>query len=152
MLSGFIISCHNVDDQKRKEVLEVLQVNQGSNRMWSPDGVRNIGMEPTGVFKFSGVDAEPVHEWDSGAGRYNDNIVGWSYPVVQDWVDPSTGEVFRQNQIMVTIDSSHKLALKFGDEVRFDGLGGFYSRRSRHFRAHAEKIERVKKGEKDEKN
>lgn len=117
--------------------------NQGS-RMWDPEGIRSIGMEPTGDFIFSGVDAEPVNEWDSDAGRFTDEVVGWSYPVIQDWTNSETGEVFRQNQIMVVVDSSRKVELHFGDRVRFEGLGGFYSRRSRQFRAHAEKIEKVK--------
>lgn len=119
--------------------------NQQSSSMWDPDGIRNIGMEPDGIFVFSGVEPEPVNRWDSEASKFTDEVTGWSYPVVQDWADPDTGEVFRQNQIEVVIDDPKKLDIKFGQQVRFAGLGGFYSRKSKKFRAHAQKVERVVK-------
>lgn len=117
------------------------------NLMWDPNGIRNAGMDPNGVFTFSGVDAEPVNEWDPALNMFTHEVVGWSYPVVQDWTDPQTGEVFQQNQIEVAIDDVKKLPLKFGDKVRFSGLGGFYSRRSHRFKAHAESIQKVTKDE-----
>ncbi|WP_432774574.1 hypothetical protein NM957_00065 (plasmid) [Limosilactobacillus reuteri] len=123
----------------------MLRNNSSQSRMWDPEGIRNVGMEPTGEFIFAGVDAEPVNEWDSENSRFTDKVVGWTYPVVQNWVNKETGEVYRQNQIEVAIDDPQKLDLEFGDKVRFEGLGGFYSRKSRKFRAHAEKIEKVKK-------
>lgn len=115
----------------------------GNNRMWDPEGIRNFGMAPDGVFKFSGVEPEPVNVWDDDQGKYTDELAGWLYPVVQDWTDPETGEIFRQNQIGVVVDDPTELELEFGDLVRFSGLGGFYSRRSHGFKAHAEKIEKV---------
>lgn len=116
--------------------------NQGS-RMWDPQGIRNNGMAPEGMFVFAGVDAEPINRWDADAGRFDDSeIEGWAYPVIQDWVNED-GELFQQNQILVAVDNPKKLKLSFGDKVRFEGLGGFYSRKSRKFKAHAEKIEKV---------
>lgn len=119
--------------------------SQNSSRMWDPEGIRNVGMAPEGEFVFAGVDAEPVNSWDEENRRFTDKVVGWSYPVIQDWVDKETGEVYRQNQIEVAVDNPQKLDLHFGDKVKFENLGGFYSRKSRKFRAHAEKIEKVKK-------
>lgn len=122
----------------------MLRSSRQNSRMWDPQEIRNNGMSPEGTFIFAGVDAEPINHWDADAGRFDDSkIDGWSYPVIQDWVDEN-GEVFRQNQILVAVDNPKKLELDFGDRVKFSGLGGFYSRKSRRFKAHAEKIEKVK--------
>lgn len=121
----------------------MLRNNRQNSRMWDPQEIRNNGMAPEGEFIFAGVDAEPINRWDSDAGRFDDSeIEGWAYPVIQDWVNED-GELFQQNQILVAVDNPKKLKLGFGDKVRFEGLGGFYSRKSRRFKAHAEKIEKV---------
>lgn len=116
-----------------------------SSGSWSPDGLIRAGYEPDGEFKFCGVEPEPIGAYDRETGKFDDTkIVGWSYPVVQDWTNPDTGEIFKQNQLLVDIDDPDQLDVKFGDILKFDKLGGFYSKKSKRYRAMAKKVEKVK--------
>lgn len=77
------------------------------SQKWDPRGIWKYHMNPDGKFTFSGVEPEPMHPWVDDEHRYDKKkIIGWIYPVVQDWANPETGEVFRQNEIRVEMDDT----------------------------------------------
>ena len=111
-------------------------------KMWSSEPLKKIGFAVDGEFTFSGVEREPAFEWADGT--FTDKLIGFDYPVVQDYVDEN-GEVHRQNQIVVRIEDINAPSFKFGDKLVFDGLGGYYSRKSKRYVCHAENVRKVGK-------
>lgn len=119
-----------------------------SNSIFSPEVVGRLGMDPGGVFQVVGTAPEPQYAWEPEEQRFTDVISGFGIWVRQDY------KQFKQNPILVVIPHmSQKKAesFKFAENVQFNGLGGYYSRKNHLYRWQAgdiSKIEPTKGGEK----
>ncbi|WP_283586952.1 hypothetical protein [Limosilactobacillus vaginalis] len=123
------------------------QNNQSSSKVsdwhtyYSEDVIARLNMIASGDFIYSGQAAEERRAWNEDTNRYDASITGYGYWVTQNFVDESTGELFKQNPILVVVDGD-EIKAKFGDKVKFIGLGGYYSRKkhSYSFKADSMKV------------
>lgn len=119
-----------------------------SNSIFSSEVVERLGMNPDGVFQIVGTAPEPQYAWEPEEQRFTDVISGFGIWVRQDY------NQFKQNPILVVIPHmSQKKAesFEFGENVQFNNLGGYYSRKKHLYRWQAgdiSKVETVKGGEK----
>ena len=79
---------------------------------------------------------EPERAWNDKSHKYDGPIIGQGVWVVQN-VDG-----YKQNPIKVIVEIDSIQGLKFGQSVQFDGLLGYFSRKSYSysFRANGIKI------------
>lgn len=95
---------------------------------YSRDVIGRLNMDADGDFTYAGQAPEPRRAWNDDTNRYDGAVTGYGYWVTQNYVNESTGELFQQNPILIVIDGA-EIKAKFGNKVRFDGLGGYYSRK-----------------------
>lgn len=124
-------------------------INQNkSNSIFSSEVVSRLGMSPDGVFQVVGTAPEPQYVWEPDEQRFTDVISGFGIWVRQDY------KQFRQNPILVVIPHMGQKkaeSFKFGENVQFNNLGGYYSRKNHVYRWQAgdiSKVEMTKGGEK----
>lgn len=119
-----------------------------SNNIFSKEVVSRMGMDSTGIFQVCGTAAETQFAWDPQEQKFTDIVSGFGIWVHQDY------KQFKQNPILVVVPKlSQKKAeeFEFGDNVQFDDLGGYYSKRNHIFRWQARNINKIsmkKEGEK----
>lgn len=109
---------------------------------YSRDIIARLNMKFDGEFIYIGQAVEPRRSWNDDTGRYDGDVTGYGYWVTQNYVDEDTGELFQQNPILVVIDGN-EIEIKFGDKVKFNGLGGYYSRKKHSYSFKADSIKVV---------
>lgn len=111
---------------------------------FSTEVVTRLNMAPDGDFISCGQLPEPQRRWDQEAKAYvDDDVVAYGYWVCQRYVDEESGEIFRQNPILVIVEGEEQ-KIQFGEKVRFSGLAGYYSRKKRSYSFRADSVEAVK--------
>lgn len=110
---------------------------------YSADVVARLNMNTNGEFLICGQQAEPQRTWDKESKSYEGEVTGYGYWVCQRYVDEETGQLYQQNPILVIVDGQDR-QLNFGDQVHFDGLAGYYSRKKRSYFFRANSVEVVK--------
>ena len=119
-----------------------------SNSIFSPEVVERLGMSPDGVFQVVGTAPEPQYAWEPEEQRFTDVVSGFGIWVRQDF------KQFKQNPILVVIPHMNQKkaeSFQFGENVQFNNLGGYYSRKNHVYRWQAgdvSKVESTKGGEK----
>lgn len=108
---------------------------------YTSEVVSRLNMDGNGEFVFCGQKPEPRQSWNSDTSKYDGSIIGYGYWVSQNYVDEETGQLYQQNPVLVVVDGD-EIKAKFGDKVKFIGLGGYYSRKkhSYSFKADSMKV------------
>lgn len=106
--------------------------------------VEDCGMSPTGTFIYVGMGVEPQYEWNDQEKSYTDEIISQGLWCAQNYVDKATGEHFMQNPVLIRVEGSKVPQIQFGQEVEFQGLLGYYSRKARHYSFRADGVKVVK--------
>ena len=126
----------------------LLNRNNNKNSIFSSEVVERLGMSPDGIFQIVGTAPEPQYAWEPEEQRFTDVISGYGIWVRQDY------KQFKKNPILVVIPHmSQKKAksFEFAENVQFNNLGGYYSRKNHVYRWQAgdvSKVESTKEGEK----
>lgn len=116
-----------------------------NKNIFSQEVVSHLGMDPAGIFQVCGTAAEPQYAWDPQEQRFTDVVSGFGIWVKQDY------KQFKQNPILVVVPKlSQKKAenFQFGQSVKFNNLGGYYSRKHHIYRWQADSIDEIKGSEK----
>lgn len=116
------------------------------NSIFSSEVVERLGMNSDGVFQVVGTAPEPQYAWEPDEQRFTDVVSGYGLWVRQDY------EQFKQNPILVVVPHmTQKKAesFKFGENVQFNNLGGYYSRKNHMYRWQAGDISKVEEDEKE---
>lgn len=102
------------------------------NNDWSDyykrDVCFGVGINPDLPLTICGQQPEPQKSWNENTEKYDGKVNGYGYWVTQA-VKDNQGNIWLQNPVMVIVDGSQPLDFKFGQEVVFQGLAGYYSRR-----------------------
>lgn len=113
-----------------------------NNSLFTKEEVLRAGMSAELPFLSCGVAPEPQHPWDSEQGKYDlTKVSGYGFWVCQD-VEDLDGKVYRQNPVLVVVPNDEE-KLTFGDQVTFDELVGYYSRKKHIFRFQAKKLKKL---------
>lgn len=99
-----------------------------------------IGINPDLPLTICGQEPEPQNSWNDQNERYDGPINGFGYWVTQSIRD-SQGNVWKQNPVLVVVDGNKPLNFEFGQQVKFHGLAGYYSRRKYKYLFRAKGVE-----------
>ena len=106
--------------------------------------VEDCAMNPDGSFICVGMGYEPEYQWDEDAGEYNtDQVISQGIWVAQDYVDKNTGEHSVQNPVLVRVSDPNAPEINFNDHIKFTGLLGYYSRKSKKCSFRADLVQKV---------
>lgn len=123
----------------------LINQNSSNNSIFSSEVVKRCSMSSDGIFQVVGTAPEAQYAWDPEEKRFTDVISGFGIWVRQNY------KQFKQNPILVVIPHlSQKKAesFDFGENVTFNNLGGYYSKKNHVYKWQADSISKVEEGEK----
>lgn len=134
---------------EREESFMILRKDQrktSSPEDWTgyykKDTCLRVGINPDLPLVVCGRAPEPQYSWNEKTGKYDGKVNAYGYWLNQ-FIKDSEGVDWIQNPILVIVDGDQPLQFKFGQEVRLDGLGGYYSRRKYRYQFRAKAIHHV---------
>lgn len=98
-----------------------------------------VGINPDLPLIISGQAPEPQYSWNDKHKKYDGSVNGYAYIASQNVVDEH-GKKWFQNPVAIVIEGATPKEFKFGDKVKFEGLGAYYSRRKYCYQFRAEGI------------
>ncbi len=120
--------------------------NKKQTQDWSAyyksETCRRVGINPELPLIICGYQPEPQHSWNADSGKYDGPVNGYGYWVNQ-WVKDSQGNTWLQNPVMVVVDGNQPIDFQFGQKVRFDHMGAYYSRKKYQYLFRAKGIRNV---------
>lgn len=109
---------------------------------YKKDTCLRVGINPDLPLVICGRASEPQRSWNEKTGKYDGKVNGFGYWVNQ-FVKDEKGVDWVQNPILVIVDGSEPLQFKFGQQVQFDGLAAYYSRKKYRYQFRARSIRNV---------
>lgn len=103
---------------------------------------RKVGINPDLPLTICGYQPEPQYSWNMESHKYDGPVNAYGYWVNQRIKD-GQGNVWLQNPVMVVVDGNQPIDFQFGEKVKFDHMGAYYSRKKYQYLFRAKGVKHV---------